>query len=618
MSTPTILVVEDNPRTRKLLRVTLESDGCEVLEAGDGAEARAMLSRHPDVVVVDLLLPDVSGLDLRAEIAEAPGCALTPVIAISGYAQGLDAANAAGFADRLIKPVEPSTLLGTIRRWLPQVDDEPVRGAPRILIADDTEIQRKLTALRLRGCGYEVLEAADGLTAFERIRSERPDVVLTDVLMPGLDGFELCRRVSADPALADIPVVLASSVFVEPADRDLATAAGATGYVTREPDLKAVIAAVARALGAGDGGPAAAGEAPEFDRLRAGRLSRALVDQAQGQERLERELEERDAQLAVLAGIAETLARTSDPATVIEEILARCVEATGVAGAEYRGTDAGTPVVRVGRPHLVAEETIVAATQATRPLVGEHGVVIRVGDHDHDHGLVVLGGGAGAFTGAQLQLCQAVARQLSQALELARTHAEVVGSREQVVERLALAVSLRDGGTSAHSRRMSLTCELLAAALGVDPERCRLLRVASAMHDIGKVAISDAVLLKPGPLTTQERAHIEGHAEIGHTILAGSGSALLELAAAIALNHHERWDGTGYPHGRRGSEIPLEGRIAAVADVFDALVSDRPYRSAMTTAEALAVIHAGSGTHFDPAVVAALDATIADVLELGK
>jgi putative two-component system response regulator len=137
------------------------------------------------------------------------------------------------------------------------------------------------------------------------------------------------------------------------------------------------------------------------------------------------------------------------------------------------------------------------------------------------------------------------------------------------------------------------------------------------MHDIGKVAVSDSILLKPGPLTDDERQQIQGHAEIGHTILAGSGSVLLELAASIALSHHERWDGTGYPHRRRGEEIPLEGRIAAVADVFDALVSDRPYRSAMTVDEALAVIHAGCGTHFDPDVVDALDVTLNDILELG-
>jgi putative two-component system response regulator len=125
----------------------------------------------------------------------------------------------------------------------------------------------------------------------------------------------------------------------------------------------------------------------------------------------------------------------------------------------------------------------------------------------------------------------------------------------------------------------------------------------SPLHDIGKIAVSDVVLNKTGPLDAVERAEMERHTLTGHELLAGSGNELLDVAAVIACTHHERWDGSGYPNGLVGEAIPLEGRIAAVADVFDALTSDRPYRRAVPAAEARAHIAAGSGTAFDPQVV---------------
>jgi putative two-component system response regulator len=216
-----------------------------------------------------------------------------------------------------------------------------------------------------------------------------------------------------------------------------------------------------------------------------------------------------------------------------------------------------------------------------------------------------------------VRICTAIAQQLAQAIALARTQAELVGSREQTVERLAAAVALRDGETGAHTQRMSAICGVLAGAAGLPRERCEVIRIASAMHDIGKVATPDAILHKPGPLTAAERAEINRHAEIGHKILAGSGSELLEVAAEIALSHHERWDGDGYPRGVSGPRIPLAGRIAALADVYDALTSDRPYRDALPVADALDIMRAGRGTHFDPELLDRFVACIGEVLAVG-
>jgi putative two-component system response regulator len=159
--------------------------------------------------------------------------------------------------------------------------------------------------------------------------------------------------------------------------------------------------------------------------------------------------------------------------------------------------------------------------------------------------------------------------------------------------------------------RVGAYSALVAWRLGLDDRHCDLIRRASSLHDVGKIGVADEILLKPGPLTAPERTAMQRHAEIGHDILAGSGLELLELAATIAWTHHERVDGTGYPRGLVGDEIPLEGRIVAVVDVYDALTSDRPYRSAFTAEEALDLLRSGRGTQFDPDVLGAFFATIA-------
>jgi putative two-component system response regulator len=185
-----------------------------------------------------------------------------------------------------------------------------------------------------------------------------------------------------------------------------------------------------------------------------------------------------------------------------------------------------------------------------------------------------------------------------------------------MVHRLARVVEHRDSDTGEHVGRMSGYCALVAQHLGWSHHACEALRLASTMHDIGKVGVPDAILLKRGPLDPGERAIMETHAQVGHDMLADSRSPVVQLAARIALSHHERFDGTGYPQRIAGDAIPLEGRIVAVADVFDALTSDRVYRPAMATDEALAIVEAGRGTHFDPQVVDAFFAALPSILAL--
>jgi putative two-component system response regulator len=183
---------------------------------------------------------------------------------------------------------------------------------------------------------------------------------------------------------------------------------------------------------------------------------------------------------------------------------------------------------------------------------------------------------------------------------------ELRASRQETVERLAKALEMHDVETGRHVNRMAAVAAFLGRKLGLDPARVLLLRTAAPMHDVGKVATPDEILRKPGALTAEEREEMQRHTTVGYEILADSESELLQLAAAIALTHHERWDGNGYPQGLAGEAIPIEGRITAVADVFDALLSDRCYRSALSVEDAVETIRAGRGSHFDPEVADAL------------
>ncbi len=173
-------------------------------------------------------------------------------------------------------------------------------------------------------------------------------------------------------------------------------------------------------------------------------------------------------------------------------------------------------------------------------------------------------------------------------------------AHEETIHRLVKASLYRDEETGAHIKRTGWYSELLAATIGWDGERVEQIRLAAPMHDIGKIAIPDAILCKPGRLTPDEFITMQTHARLGAKLLGGSQSPVLRMAHEIALAHHERWDGSGYPSGLRGTEIPEAARIVAIVDVFDALIHDRVYRPALPEAEVLEALRAGRGTHFDP------------------
>lgn len=205
-------------------------------------------------------------------------------------------------------------------------------------------------------------------------------------------------------------------------------------------------------------------------------------------------------------------------------------------------------------------------------------------------------------------------------VELREALAAVTAAQERTheahldtIRRLTLAAEYKDRGTAEHLTRTGLYSQAVGRSLGLPEEQSELLLHAAPMHDVGKLGIPDHVLLKAGPLTPEERTIIEEHPTMGARVLAGSVSPELQMGERIALTHHERWDGTGYPNNLAGEDIPLEGRICAVVDFFDALTQHRPYRKAVSVDDTLEMIREGNGSHFAPHVVKAFMDTVDEV-----
>lgn len=330
-------------------------------------------------------------------------------------------------------------------------------GRDTVLIVDDfkTNVEYLRDFLELE---YRVLGAYSGEEALAVAQTEKPDIILLDVMMPGMDGYEVCRRIKADARTKAIPVVFVTALGDE-RDEAAAFEAGGSDFLTKP-------------------------------------VKRIVV-----QKRVRTQLE------------------------------------------------------RLDQMRRLEEE-----------------VTKRTG--------------------------------------------EIEETRQQIIQCLGRAAEYRDNETGNHVIRMSLFSERIALAYGLEAQEARRYLAATPMHDVGKIGIRDSILLKPGRLDEGEMAEMKRHCEIGEKILGEASSPLLTLAALCAKTHHEHWNGKGYPCGLSGEEIPIVGRITAVADVFDALTSKRPYKEPWPIARAAAEIQNGAGTQFDPAVVEAFAKALQEILIL--
>jgi putative two-component system response regulator len=327
-----------------------------------------------------------------------------------------------------------------------------MKPKPRILAVDDDKLNLSLMEMFLMTQGYEVLLAPDGKTALSMAKESSPGVILLDAMMPGMDGFEVARRLRADETTQIIPIVMVTALDAVK-DRVNALEAGADDFLSKPVDRTELMARV-----------------------------RSLLK----------------------------------------------VKAYHESMRNYQ-------------QHLE--------------------------------------------------------------VEVARKTKELQQTALETIHRLTRAAEYRDDDTGLHILRMSHYAATIAQQMGQDRDEVESLLYAAPMHDVGKIGIPDGILLKKGKLAPEEWEIMKTHATLGARILEGSHSEIIQLAELIALTHHEKWDGNGYPNGLKGEEIPLVGRIAAVADVFDALTSKRPYKEAFPVEKAKSILHADRGSHFDPAVV---------------
>lgn len=354
MNGRTVLLVEDNPTTRKLVRFALERAGYTIVEAPDGKLALELFdARAPSLVLLDLVLPDADGFDIAAEMRARSKNRELSILAFSGFVSRAQESrmSAVGFDDIVTKPIEPSRLVQIVSAHLPLEPTELERFGEghRVVVADDDPFQLKLTRFRLARLGFEIETASDGKEALERARATKPAMIVTDVMMPELDGFGLVIAVRADPEIKDTPVVLMTSSYVEPSDRALAQRAGANDLVVRSPDLEELVRAMRDTLE----GRSSVVTPPvthdmTFEVERAQRTVRQLEREVLLNAGLARRCASLSAELAILASISDAMLAHRDIDLAIDEAIAACFDAGGISvGALYLLDDDGALRSRV-------------------------------------------------------------------------------------------------------------------------------------------------------------------------------------------------------------------------------------------------------------------------------
>lgn len=347
MSTPTLLVVEDNPMTRKIVGIALRGAGYTVLEAVDGASALELMRDHrPQLVLQDLVLPDTDGFELARQLRRIGGEDFR-LIAFSGFISPWQEGQVSvvGFDDVITKPIEPLLLVQLIGAHVPRiglVEDKFGRGR-QVVLVDDDPLQLKLARVQLERLGFSVQTAENGEAALAVIKRQRPDLIVSDVMMPLMDGFELSLRVRQMDELREIPILLVTSTYLEASDRELALRAGANELLVRTPELQELVTAIARVFSSKSPMPLATPEslaAIEHERMR--RVLRQLERQVQINNRLSNRCASLAADLTVLTRISEAVLHHRDVDLALDDALSACFDASGVSlGALYLTSPTG-------------------------------------------------------------------------------------------------------------------------------------------------------------------------------------------------------------------------------------------------------------------------------------
>ena len=340
---PKVLIVEDNPISCKVLRISLEREHYTVVVAMNGASALQEVEKQQfDLIIQDLFLPDMDGFILNKKLRELPGGQNIPIFALSGFLSHPNITSEhSGFTTFLLKPIDSSFLMDVVKAYLPisKSSDSLVGKGKHVLIADDNVIQLKLFNMQLKNAGFKVTTALDGIIALKEVRLNPPDIIVSDILMPNMDGFNLCLEIKRDPKLNAIPVILLTSHYLEDEDLALAKNVGASCYLTRTPDEEKLIGEILKNLNTKS--PISpidsfelAEDIKEKHTIRSiKQLEQQVLDNAKLAQRCARLV----SQLSLIAGIANTLTSSSiDIDESLKEILYFCLDVAGLSkGALY-------------------------------------------------------------------------------------------------------------------------------------------------------------------------------------------------------------------------------------------------------------------------------------------
>jgi hemerythrin-like metal-binding protein len=514
-----------------------------------------------------------------------------------------------------------------------------------LLVDDDVTNLKILSGLLKRD--YRIKVARGGHEALRLAEGEpTPDLILLDVMMPEMDGYTVCERLKSNPRTREIPVIFLTGK-TQAEDETRGFQAGAVDYVAKPINPPVLWARVKAQLAL-----AAQLRNTRQELNEAGHRIASVTDERDRIEIRRRRLHEQQQALLVIARAAlldlsleEYLRITLE---VLEAIPWLRVEARGallltnrkgeLVMAAQRGLSEAQreTCAKVFADSRIRSQVGVALKPLFLPRMkdcpdnqlppdaddaGCHALPLIEGNHVYGVLTILLPPGT-APVGEASRFMADVAdiftnlirrRQMEEAMRISRL--EVQMARNEIIHKLSVAAEFRDTETGLHVLRMSQYARVIARIMGCDETACALIELAAPMHDVGKIGIEDSILRKPGKLTDEEFTVMKQHPVIGGRILEGD-DPLLRMGREIALTHHEKWDGSGYPNGLSGEDIPFSGRVCAVADVFDALTTKRPYKEAWPVEKAVALIADGAGKAFDPRVVAAFQQALPEILAI--